>query len=322
MKLGLIGLGKMGNRMVSKLLEEGHEVVVWNRTKEKIIDFRSQILDKDQSARLVVAESISDLIGKLEQPRIVWSMVPAGEATEEILKQVQDDVESGDIVVDGGNSKYSDTQKWYEDFKNKNVRFLGIGVSGGVIARTAGYPMMAGGDKSAYEEIKPILDSLAKPGGGHEYFGEGGAGHFVKMVHNAIEYGYMQAIGEGFGVMEKSPYDLDLLAVSKLYQKGTLISGFMMERTIEALTSDPKMEKVAGVIGSASGEAVWTVDFAKENNLPVEIIERSLEIRRESETDKRIQKSYFARMVGSLRIAFGGHPVRQAQGEPVKKSDT
>lgn len=311
MKIGFIGLGKMGNRMVSKLLEEGHEVVVWNRTEEKIIDFRSQILDKDQSSRLIAAKSIANLVAQLEKPRVVWSMVPAGEATEEVLGEISKYVEAGDIVVDGGNSKYSDTQKWYETFKSKNIRFLGIGVSGGVIARTAGYPMMAGGDKSAFEEIRPILDSLAKPGGGYEYFGEGGAGHFVKMVHNATEYGYMQAIGEGFGVLEKSPYNLDLLSVAKLYQKGTLISGFMMERTIEALENDPKMEKVAGVIGSASGEAVWTVEYAAENNLPVEIIERSLEIRRESETDEKIQKSYFARMVGSLRIAFGGHPVKK-----------
>jgi len=312
MKLGFIGLGKMGNRMVSKLLEEGHDVVVWNRTAEKVDDLISE--NDAYKSQITAADSIKNLVEKLDKPKIVWSMVPAGEATEEVLAEMSKYVEGGDIVVDGGNSKYSDTQKWYETFKNKSIRFLGIGVSGGVIARTAGYPMMAGGDKSAYEEVKPILDSLAKPGGGHQYFGEGGAGHFVKMVHNAIEYGYMQAIGEGFGVMEKSPYDLDLLAVSKLYQKGTLISGFMMERTIEALTNDPQMEKVAGVIGSASGEAVWTVDFAKENDLPIEIIERSLEIRRESETDERIQKSYFARMVGSLRIAFGGHPVKKKLG--------
>lgn len=308
MKLGFIGLGKMGNRMVSKLLEEGHEVVVWNRTSEKIDLLQKEV--SDLAKNVTAADSVGSLVKKLEKPRVVWSMLPAGEVTQEILGEISKYVEAGDIVIDGGNSKYSDTQKWYEVFKKRNIKFLGIGVSGGVIARTSGYPMMAGGDRSAYEEIKPVLDSLAKPGGGHEYFGEGGAGHFVKMVHNAIEYGYMQSIGEGFGVMEKSPYDLDLLSVAKLYQKGTLISGFMMERTIEALTADPQMEKVAGVIGSASGEAVWTVDFAKENNLPIEIIERSLEIRRESETDLRIQKSYFARMVGSLRVAFGGHPVK------------
>ncbi|MEK7581564.1 MAG: NADP-dependent phosphogluconate dehydrogenase [Patescibacteria group bacterium] len=311
MKLGFIGLGKMGNRMVSKLLEEGHEVVVWNRTKEKIIDFRSQILDKDQLAKLFVAESVNDLVGKLDKPRIVWSMLPAGEATEKILKQVQDDVEAGDIAVDGGNSRFSDTDKRHESFKKKGVRFLGIGVSGGLIARESGYPMMVGGDKSAYHEIKPILESLAKPSGGYEYFGEGGAGHYVKMVHNAIEYGYMQSIGEGFGVLEKSPYNLDLLAVANLYDKGSLVSGFMMERAIEVLGQDPNLSKIEGVIGKASGETVWAVEEAKKKGLPIEIIERSLEIRRESETSEKIRKSFAARMVAALRNAFGGHEVKK-----------
>ncbi len=309
MRLGFIGLGKMGNRMVVKLLGEGHEVVVWNRSEEKIKDLQLKV----KSEKLKVAGSIEDLIGKLDKPRIVWSMVPAGEATEGILKQVQKDIEEGDIIVDGGNSKFSDTQKWYETFKSKNIRFLGIGVSGGIVAAQEGYPLMAGGDKSAYGEIKPILDSLAKPGGGHEYFGEGGAGHFVKMVHNAIEYGYMQAIGEGFGLLEKSPYDIDLVKVAKLYQKGTLVSGFMMERAIEVLSDDPKLENIEGVIGKASGETIWAVEEAKRQDLPVEIIERSLEIRNESQTDPRIQKSFAARMVSALRQAFGGHEVKKRE---------
>jgi len=296
--------------MVSKLLEEGHVVVVWNRTREKIEILRSAQNDTARE-NLKDAGSISDLISQLQKPRIVWSMLPAGEATEEILKQVQDDTERGDIVVDGGNSKFSDTDRWFEKFKEKGIRFLGIGVSGGLIARDAGYPMMAGGDMSAYNEIKPILDSLARPGGGHEFFGDGGAGHYVKMVHNAIEYGYMQAIGEGFGVLEASSYDLDLLKIAKQYQHGTLVSGFMMDRTVDALTDDPKLTNIDGVIGSASGETIWTVDEAKSKNLPIDVIERSLEIRRESETDEKIQKSIAARMVSALRKAFGGHEVEK-----------
>jgi len=311
MQIGFVGLGKMGNRMVIKLLAEGHEVMAWNRTEEKIANFKSQIANFQYKDNFKAAKSVKDLIKGLDKPRAVWSMVPAGDATKEILAEVRKFVGEGDIVVDGGNSKYSDTEEEVKRFKDVNVRFLGIGVSGGIIAATEGYPMMAGGDKSAFDHIKPILDSLAKPHGDYEYFGEGGAGHFVKMVHNAIEYGYMQAVGEGFGVLEKAPYKLDLEKVARLYQKGTLISGFMMERTIEALENDPKMEQVAGVIGSASGETVWTVDYAKEHDLPVEVIERSLDIRRESETDSKIQKSFAARLVGSLRIAFGGHPVKK-----------
>lgn len=308
MRIGFIGLGKMGGRMAAKLLSEGHEIVAWNRTEEKIADLKSQISNEDN---LKAAKSIEDLVNQLEKPRVVWSMLPAGEATKDVLAEVRKYVEPDDIVVDGGNSKFSDTEEEAKEFKAKNVRFLGIGVSGGLIAATEGYPMMAGGDKSAFEYIKPILDSLAKPHGGYEYFGEGGAGHFVKMVHNAIEYGYMQSIGEGFGVLEKSPYGLNLEKVANLYSKGTLLSGFMIDRTADVLAKDPKMEQVAGVIGMASGETVWTVDYAHKKDLPIEIIERSLEIRRESETDEKTQKSFAARMVGSLRIAFGGHPVKK-----------
>ena len=304
MKIGFIGLGKMGSRMVHKLQKEGHEIVAWNRSDHELKNI----------------DSIEKLVKSLEKPRVIWVMLPAGEVTEEALKEVSKFVEEGDVVIDGGNAFYKDTERHFEEFRKMKIRFLGIGVSGGIIASTEGYPMMAGGDKSAYENIKPILDSLSKPNGGYEYFGEGGAGHFVKMVHNGIEYGIMQSIGEGFGVLEKSPYKLDLKKVAQLYQKGTLVSGFMMERTIEVLEKDPELSQITGIIGKASGETIWTVDYAKENNLPLEIINRSLEIRNESEKDEKIQKSFAARMVAALRNAFGGHPIRQAQGKQVKKS--
>lgn len=294
MKLGFIGLGKMGERMVKKLLDEGYNVVAWNRSDHKLKN----------------AETIEKLVKSLEAPRVIWSMVPAGEATEEVLQEVSKYVQKGDIVIDGGNSYFKDTQKRSEKFKAKNVKYLGIGVSGGVIAAKEGYPMMAGGDKSAYEYIVPILNSLAKPNGGHEYFGTGGAGHFVKMIHNGIEYGIMQSLGEGFEVLEKSPYELDLLKIAKLYQKGTLVSGFMLDRTVEALENDPKLSNIVGIIAE-SGEAKWTVDTAKEEKVPVEIIERSLEYRRRSQADKKIQESLTAKMVAALRNAFGGHEVKK-----------
>lgn len=170
--------------------------------------------------------------------------------------------------------------------------------------------MMIGGDQSAYEAVRPILDSLAVPGGGHEYFGSGGAGHFVKMVHNGIEYPIMQALGEGFGVLEKSPYQLDLVKVGRLYQKGTLVSGFMLDRAVEALADDT-VNQVEGIIGSASGEAVWTVEEAHKNDLPADAIQQSIDFRQRSETDAKIQASFAARMVGALRIKFGGHPVKK-----------
>src|SRR3990167_3069116 len=190
MQLGFVGLGKMGSRMVTKLVSEDHEVIVWNRSSGKVDELKLEV----KSEKLEVGETIKGLVSFLKKQRIIWSMLPAGGITQEIMDEVEKYVETGDIVIDGGNAHYTDTQKRYEHFKSKNIRFLGIGVSGGIIAAQDGYPLMAGGDKSAYDHIKPILDSLAKPTGGHEYFGEGGAGHFVKMVHNGIEYGIMQSI--------------------------------------------------------------------------------------------------------------------------------
>lgn len=308
MQLGIIGLGKMGSRMAEKLLTEGHELVVWNRSPEPREQLRAKF---STSTNLTVAETIKELVEQLSAPRIVLLMLPAGEATESTLSEVAKLVEKNDIVIDSGNSHYEDTERYYQDFAKREIRFLGMGVSGGIIAVKEGYPQMLGGDKSAYEYVTPILDSLAKPNGGHEYFGTGGAGHFVKMVHNAIEYPFMQAIGEGFGVLENSSYNFDLLKIAKLYQKNTLVSGFMMDRTVEALEIDPHLDSIQGTIGSASGETTWTIEEAKKHNLPVESIEQAKDFRLRSETEEHVQNSFAAKMVGALRIAFGGHPVKR-----------
>lgn len=309
MQLGFIGLGKMGGRMAGKLLQDNHEVIVWNRSREAVEEFKIQSSKlKIAIQNLKVATSIKDLVQNLEKPRVIWLMLPAGEATQEVLIEVEKFVETGDIVIDGGNAYFADTQKRYEAFAKKGIRYLGIGVSGGIIAAKNGYPLMVGGDRSAYKYIQPILDSLTKPNGGHEYFGTGGAGHFVKMVHNGIEYGYMQSLGEGFGVLEKSEYNLDLIKVAKLYQKGTLVSGFMLDRTVEAL-EDPDMETIKGII-SESGEAKWTIEEAKKHNLPISVIETSLEFRKKSQTEESIQNSFAAKLVSALRKAFGGHEVK------------
>ena len=245
-------------------------------------------------------------------------MLPAGETTQNILDEVSGYLEKGDIVIDGGNSNYKDTQRRFEKLSEDGLLFLGIGVSGGIISAKEGYPIMVGGSREAYEHIIPILDSLSKPHGGYEYFGEGGAGHFVKMIHNGIEYGIMQSLGEGFEVLEKAPYSFDLLSVVRLWQKGTLVSGFMLDRAEEVLEKDGKLESIDGVIAE-SGEARWTVDQASEEGVRVEIIERSLDFRRRSQSDRSVSSSFTAKMVAALRNAFGGHPVRQAQGKEVKK---
>ncbi len=310
MQLGFIGLGKMGSRMAEKLLKEGHEVVVWNRSQEGISNFQFQISQFKSKPKYTIAKTVEILVQSLEKPRIVWTMLPAGSATQEMLDEIEKYVEKDDIVIDGSNSNYKDTEKRYKFFKKQGVRFLGIGISGGIVAAKTGYPIMAGGDKSAYEKITPILNSLAKPDGGHQYFGEGGAGAFVKMIHNGIEYGIMQSLAEGYAVMKKAPYDLNLVDVTKLWQKGTLVSGFMLDRSLEVLENNPELEDISGAIAT-SGEGDWTVEQAKEEDIVVPIIAASLKYRKDSQKDPKLADGYTAKFVNALRQAFGGHPVKK-----------
>jgi 6-phosphogluconate dehydrogenase len=281
--------------------------VAWNRTTEVGEQFRIQ--NSEFKNELTIAQSIEELINDLPRPKIIWVMLPAGDPTDDALTEVVKYTKKGDIVIDGANSFYKDTQRRYEALSSKGIRFLGIGVSGGIKAGEAGYPLMIGGDRSAYEEILPLLETLIKPGGSHEYFGEGGAGHFVKMVHNGIEYGMMQAIGEGFGVLEKAPYTIDLKKVSELWQKNTIITSFLMECAKDALAKDVHLSKIDGVI-DATGEAEWTVTQANEEGVFAENIEQSLDFRRRSKTDSKVSSSFAARMVAALRHEFGGHKVK------------
>lgn len=303
MTIAVLGLGKMGSRIASKLYEEGHQIFAWNRSEEAIKELKLEI------PNLKTSKTLGHLIKNLSKPRVIWIMVPAN-AVEEVLGKVKKNVEVGDVVIDGGNSHFQDTEKRFKEFEKLGIHFLGIGTSGGILANKNGYPFMVGGSKRGYEIIKPLLDSLTKPNGGHTYFGKGGAGHFVKMVHNGIEYGVMQSLGEGFEVLEKSKYKFDLLQIAKLWQKGTLISGFMLDRAVDALSGNPKLDGIKGYI-EESGEARWTVEEAKKEGVDVEIIERSLEYRRRSQKDLKIQESFTAKMIAALRNAFGGHSIKK-----------
>jgi 6-phosphogluconate dehydrogenase len=244
-------------------------------------------------------------------------MVLFGQPTEEVMTQLKTVVQKGDVVVDGANSFYKDTQTRSEEFEKQGIRFLGIGVSGGILAPDNGFPLMVGGNMSAYRYIETILDSLAKPNGGHEYFGTGGAGHFVKMVHNGIEYGMMQAIGEGFGVLQKGPYTMDLEKVASLWTKGTIVASFLMDRAKDALQKDPVLKKTGGYI-EENGEAKWTIALAKKLQVPIQVIEDSLKFRIASQKIKKdlpagrqVQNSFAAKMVAALRHEFGGHKVKE-----------
>lgn len=300
MTVAVLGLGKMGSRIAKKLASK-HQVYAWNRTREDAQKF------VEENPKAKILDELS-LISAIKPPRIIWLMLPAGEPTVEVLYELKKYLQEEDVVIDGGNAFYKDTDQRYIEFTNIGIHFLGIGVSGGLFGEKNGYPIMVGGSKEGFFMIKPILETLSKPNGGYEYFGEGGAGHFVKMVHNGIEYGMMQSIGEGFEVLHKSPFKLNLSKVAKLWQKGTIISGFLMDRTSDVLSKSPALNNVVGII-EESGEAKWTVETAGEQDVEVEIIEASLDYRRRSKDDKKIQNSFTARLISALRREFGGHNV-------------
>lgn len=296
MQIGILGLGRMGSGIANKLNNSGHEVIGWNRTP--------------QSEQFKTVKSIKDLVQILKRPRVIWLMLPQGKPTDEVLSEVQKYIEKGDIVVDGGNAHYKDTEKRFKDLSKREIGFIGIGVSGGIHGQKNGFALMAGGNLSAFQYIKPILKTLSEPKGSFDYFGEGGAGHFVKMVHNGIEYGMMQSIGEGFEVLKKSTYKFDLLKIAKVWQRGTIISSFLIDRAKDALEEDNDLSKISGSI-PRGGEGDWTVEAAKEEKVNVELIEAAVQYRKRSETDKKIQNSYTAKMINALRGAFGGHPVKK-----------
>ncbi|MGI8420106.1 MAG: phosphogluconate dehydrogenase (NAD(+)-dependent, decarboxylating) [Candidatus Levyibacteriota bacterium] len=321
MQIAILGLGKMGSDLAQKLLAGGHHVLVWNRSRDTLEQFRNEHSEYIVKQQLEITHSLEDLRDKLQPPRVIWLMLPSGDPTERILSEIKDGIaEHGDIIIDGGNSNYKDTERRSKECKALSLQYLGIGVSGGVHGLENGYPMMVGGDKLAYDYISAILDTLAKPNGGHTYFGEGGAGHFVKMVHNGVEYGMMQAIAEGIGVLAKSPYRFSLVSVGNNWQRGSIVSSFLMWAAISALIKDPTLAQFDGYI-DAKGEGEWTVQAAKELDVPIPVIEKSLEFRKRSQYDKGIQETFVAKMVAALRHEFGGHEIHKIEmDEPPKTS--
>ncbi len=303
MRIGVVGLGKMGSRIAKKLYGE-HDVIVWNRSKEPINELKSYV------KALKTATSIKNLVQALKKPRVIWSMVPSGKPTDEVLSEVSKYIQKDDIVIDGGNANYRDTEKRYQKFKKNGIKFLGIGVSGGVLGEERGFSLMVGGDKSVYDYVEPLLKTLSKPSGIYEYLGQGGAGHFAKMVHNGIEYGMMQSLAEGFDVLKNSKYKLDLSKVAKVYSRGAVVSGLLVDLAKDFLEKNPELSGISGVI-PRGGEGDWTVAAAKEEKVPVDLIERSVEFRRKSEKDAKIQNSFTAKMINALRNAFGGHEIKK-----------
>ncbi|MBI2133087.1 decarboxylating 6-phosphogluconate dehydrogenase [Candidatus Woesearchaeota archaeon] len=298
MKIGIIGLGRMGKNIALRLLSKNHEVVAYNRSPEPVQEV--------ENAGGKGANSLGDLFGKLQTPRIIWVMLPSGQVTEEHLHEIKKLASKGDIIIEGGNSNYKDSLRRADEFKKIGVSYLDVGTSGGVVAAKLGYCIMAGGDKKAFQTAEPIFKSLAMEGG-YSYTGPSGSGHYVKMVHNAIEYGMMQAIGEGFELLQKCQYskDIDLKKIATLWNHGSIVRSFLMEMIENALSKDPRLEEIEGYCED-SGEGRWAIQEAISNDVPFSVITESLYARFHSRQKDR----FYAKILAAMRNEFGGHEVK------------
>jgi 6-phosphogluconate dehydrogenase len=299
MRLGMVGLGRMGGNMTVRLQRKGHEVVAFDPSVEAV--------DRAAQAGATGASSLADLVKQLEPPRVVWLMVPAGEITERSLEELRGLLESRDVVIDGGNSNFADSKRRAEELAEDGIRLLDCGTSGGIWGLENGYCLMIGGDKEAFDHAEPVFEALA-PDGGYAYVGPSGAGHFVKMVHNGIEYGLLAAYGEGFEILEASEYDLDLPTIASIWRYGSVVRSWLLELLVDAFQKDPELETVRGYVED-SGEGRWTVLAAIDENVPAPITALSLFSRFGSRQDE----SYAAKVIAALRREFGGHAVRPEQ---------
>jgi 6-phosphogluconate dehydrogenase len=293
MKLGMVGLGRMGGNMTERLRKDGHEVETYARTAPER-----------------TTGSLVELAAAVDQPRVIWLMIPAGEPTQHAFDTLLPLLEDGDTLIDGGNSNFRDSMRRAAEAKEKGVFFLDAGVSGGIWGLTEGYCVMVGGEAECFSAVEPIFKSLA-PQGGYAHVGPSGSGHFVKMVHNGIEYGLMQAYAEGFELLNGIPdFELDLRQLAALWQHGSVVRSWLLELLEAALAEDPALEEIRGYVED-SGEGRWTVHEAIESAVPVPAIALALFARFSSRQDE----SFGAKINAALRKQFGGHAVKAKEGE-------
>jgi 6-phosphogluconate dehydrogenase len=297
MEIGFIGLGKMGMNMVTRLQRDKHRVVTFDRAADKVKE------SEGHGGR--GARSPEDLVKKLKPPRAVWVMVPAGAPTEETVKTLATLLQADDVIIDGGNSNFHDDVRRAAELKKKRVHYLDAGTSGGIWGLKVGYCLMIGGDEKIYKRLEPIFKTLA-PEKGYGYMGSHGAGHYVKMIHNGIEYGLMQAYAEGFELLHKSEYKLNLPQIAKLWMQGSVVRSWLLELGASALEQDPHLEQIKGYVED-SGEGRWTIQDAIDKDVPAPIITMSLFTRFRS----RHEESFAEKMLAALRNAFGGHAVQR-----------
>jgi 6-phosphogluconate dehydrogenase len=301
MRIGMVGLGRMGGNMTVRLIQHGHEVVAFDPNPEA--------RERAVGGGAMAAASLEELVGGLEAPRIVWIMVPAGPITDRTVASLAEQLSEGDTIVDGGNSNYRDSIRTAESLQGRGIAFLDCGTSGGVWGLANGYCLMIGGDRVAFERAEPIFAALA-PQDGYAYVGRSGAGHFVKMVHNGIEYGLLAAYGEGFEILNGSVFELDLPAIAGIWRNGSVVRSWLLDLLVEAYKADGDLSHIRGWVED-SGEGRWTVQAAIDENVPAPITTLALFARFASRQDE----SYSAKVIAALRGQFGGHAIK-TEGSP------
>ncbi len=297
MQLGMVGLGKMGANMTTRLIGGGHGVVVYDRSADAVAHAAA--------GGATPANDLNDLVAKLNgSPRIVWIMVPSGKPTDETIDALASILAPGDIIIDGGNTNWKDGLAAYERCAAKHVHLIDAGTSGGVWGLAEGYCLMVGGDDAAVTTCEPIFRTLA-PEKGYAHVGKAGAGHFSKMVHNGVEYGMLQAYGEGFEILESSPFDFDMQQLAELWCHGSVVRSWLLELAVLAFKADPKLDAIRGYVDD-TGEGRWTVQAAIDQNVPAPAITLALLARFASRQDE----SFSAKVIAALRNQFGGHAVK------------
>ncbi|AYB47269.1 decarboxylating 6-phosphogluconate dehydrogenase [Paenibacillus lautus] len=299
MKIGMIGLGKMGLNLVQNLIHHQHQVVAY--------DLNTELVAQAAECGAEAAASTELLVAKLDKPRIVWMMVPAGKIVDSVIESLTPLLESGDILIDGGNSHYKDSIARAARLAEQGIHYFDAGTSGGMEGAHNGGCFMIGGNRDVFSGIEPLFKDMAVENG-YLYAGESGSGHFLKMVHNGIEYGMMQSIAEGFEVLEKSAFDFNYEDVARVWSNGSVIRSWLMELTQNAFSKDPKLEGIKGVMKS-SGEGKWTVETALEVQASAPVIAMSLFMRYRSLD----QDTFHGKVVAALRNEFGGHAVEKSE---------
>lgn len=302
MELGMIGLGRMGGNMTERLVKGGHRVVGYARRKETV----QRGVEKGAEG----AYSLDELVQKLASPRAIWLMIPAGDPVDQTIQALLPKLEKGDVIIDGGNSNYKDTMSRADMLKENGIHFVDVGTSGGIWGLTEGYSMMVGGEKEVVESLRPIFETMAPAQDrGWGYVGPSGAGHFVKMVHNGIEYGLMQAYAEGFSIMKhKEEFDLDLHQVAEIWRFGSVVRSWLLDLTAEALGENPSLEGIAPYVAD-SGEGRWTVFEAIDLDVAAPVISLSLLQRIRSRDDE----DFSDKLLAAMRNKFGGHPIKREE---------